>query len=186
MRAGQLALALLPSIAAPAAHGADGPRIPLNQAASDNELLRWGYFSEAFRSGFVRVDVFEASDKDRYWVLKRSTADATIDHKGTDWADSRRCPALTQSMDQLGTIEAPVFATPANLANLRAHGPDNGQVSVVNDPNVYELDFQGFYKTTGGAQANISILAYDDSPLAGWIHDTLDRLASCWSSTEVK
>ena len=150
------------------------------------ELSSWGHFSEAFRSGFVRVDVFESSGPNSHWVFKRTDAEASADIKRTDWADSRRCPALTQSMNRLEDVEWPAIATPGNLERLRRHGPSAGQVTVVSDPNVYELDYRALYKMSGLAPASISVLAYDDSPLATWMHDTLKNVDACWDTKEIK
>ena len=157
------------------------------QSAHAEELSSWGHFQAAFRSGLVRVEVFEDSGSDGRWVFKRTTITGPSgSDKRTDWADSSVCPALTQSMDALAKIEWPVFATPANLAHLRQSGPDNGQITVVNDPNTYELSYGGFYQISGGASASVDIVAYDDSPLASWIHDTLSDVESCWTRGDVK
>jgi len=145
------------------------------------ELASWGYFSEAFRSGFVRVDVFESFDADHHWVFKRTKPEGP-----PAWADSRTCPALTESMNRLGDVEQPIFATPANLDHLRKKGPGAGTPSVVSDPNVFELDYRAFFDKSGAAQANISVIAYDDSPLAAWMHETLKNVDSCWGTKDIK
>ena len=157
------------------------------QSAHADEFSSWGHFQAAFRSGLVRVDVFEDSRSDGRWVFKRTTITGPSgSDKRTDWADSSVCPALTQSMDALAKIEWPIFATPANLAHLRRFGPGNGQITVVNDPNTYELSYGGFYQASGGASATVDVVAYDDSPLASWIHDTLGDAESCWTHGEIK
>ena len=156
------------------------------RSADGAEFSRWGYFSFAYRSGFVRVDVSEAFGANGYWVLRRTTAEGPpLGVQKSSWADSRTCPAVTDSMNKLNDVEFPVFATPNSLERLRKRGPDSGELTVVSDPNIYELEYSGFYHLRG-AHATASILAYDDSPLAQWVNDTLKRLESCWTDKEVR